>query len=521
MKSRINIILTLITLCCIPSARAQSTALTFNAALTGANVAGGGSATGFGSATIILNGDQATIDLNTFGLTNITSFALYKGAAGSNGTLVQELIDANFYVLNGRLHRIAILDPGVGAAIAANPENYYLVIATAGNANPVVRGQLSDANTTYVGGTISGSSPICSGNALPNASGSFVFAITPDPGGQTYTVCYDLVTRGLGSTITFLQIGGAKSGPGLFTVGGNATSTDGRFTGATTISSGNARLLQTLPETTRFTVTTPATGIECAAAGLIFFAHEVFIPVAGTVRGVGNANYMTDLNVVNNTSLGTNADILTQYFPAGGSTATASATSWSTVAPHATATYRDLSATLLPGINGIGALRIVSTGNLFANARIYNNLSATGGGTFGQFVPALPRSLAQKEGTLLGLTNIVSGSSGVTGAGNARTNIGLFNPNEAPATLILELRNANGSVAGQRQLTLMPWMQLQMPLSGTNGLFNTVTGDVGSSSVYYLSGSPLFVYASVIDNTTGDASYVTPSVSNLGGSGAE
>ncbi|MEA2163091.1 MAG: hypothetical protein QOK37_1218 [Thermoanaerobaculia bacterium] len=520
MKSRVIGMLAAIFV--VTSAIAQSTSLTFYAALTGANVVGGaGSPTGFGSATLTLNGDQATIDLNTYGLTNITSFSLYQGPAGSNGTLIQAFIDAYYYVLNGRLHRIAILDPVVAAAIAANPQNYYLAIATGASSNDVVRGQLSDANTTYVAGAISGSNPICSGNALPNASGSFVFAITPDPGGQTYTVRYDLVTRGLGTTITFLQIGGGKSGPGLFTVGGNATSTDGRFSGATQISSGNARLLQTLPDTTRFTVTTPATGIECAAAGPIFFAHEVFIPVAGTVRGVGNANYMTDLNVVNNTAAGTNADILTQYFPAGGSTATASATSWSTITPHATATYRDLSTTVLPGMNGIGALRIVSTGNLFANARIYNNLSATGGGTFGQFVPALPRSLAQKEGTLLGLTNIVSGSSSVSGAANARTNIGLFNPGEAPATLVLELRNANGLVAGQRQLTLMPWMQLQMPLSGNNGLFNTVAGDVGSSSVYFLSGSPVFVYASVIDNTTADASYVTPSVSNFGGSGAE
>jgi hypothetical protein len=270
---------------------------------------------------------------------------------------------------------------------------------------------------------------------------------------------------------------------------------------------------------TRFTVTTPATGIECEAAGAILFAQEVFIPVAGTVRGIGNTTFMTDVNILNNSPAGTTADVLTQYFPTGGSTAAAAATAWSTLTPHATGTYRDISTAAFNGITGIGALRIVSADSLFANARIYNNLSSTGGGTFGQSVPALPRSLAQTEGTLIGLTNIVSGSNTVAGAANARTNIGVFNPSETATTMLLELRDGSGVLLEQRQLTLMPWMQLQMPLSGGNGLFNAVTGDLGTSSVYFLSGAPVFVYASVIDNPSGDASYVTPSVSGSGAFG--
>jgi hypothetical protein len=510
MRSRLHLPFSLLPFVFATSMLGQT--LSYNAALTNSSSAG------FGRATLTINGDQATIDLTTIGLPNVTGLSLFQAAAGASGPLVQTFTDTNFYVVDRRLHRTLPIDPSVAAAIAANPQNYQLVL-TAANPDVVLRGQLSDANTTYLAGTISGTSPICAGG-IPNGAGSFVFAVTPDPGGQTFTVRYDVMTRGLGATLSSLGIGGAKSGPSLFTIGGNTTSSDGRFVGTNQISAVHARLLQTIPESTRFTVTTPATGIECAAAGAIRYAHEVFIPVAGTVKGIGNTNYMTDVNILNNTlSLGTLADVLMEYFPAGGSTAAPAATSWSTLTPRATGTYRDLSATAFPGITGIGALRIISADSVFANARIYNNLTATGGGTFGQFVPALPRGFALTEGTLLGLAN-ASGSGTVTGAANARTNIGFFNPSETATTVAFELRNASGTLLAQRQMTLMPWMQLQMPLSGSNGLFTTVSSDVGTSSVYFLSGAPVFVYASVIDNPTGDASYVAPSTSNLGGPGA-
>jgi hypothetical protein len=522
MQSRFKAALLFLPFLLATSLMGQSSSLVFRTALTGANVVGAiGSAAGFGSAMLTIDGDQATIDLTTLGLTNVTGVSLFQAAAGANGPLAQAFTDSNFFVINSRFHHTVTLDPGVATAIAANPQNYYLVVTTAANPGGAVRGQLSDANTVYLAGTISGTSPICAGGTgIPNGSGSFVFALTPDPGGATVTVRHDIVTRGLGGTLTALQIGAVKTGPGLFVIGANETSVDGRFTGTNQISAEHARLMQTLPVGARFTVTTPATGIECAAAGAMLFAHEVFIPVAGTVRGIGNTNFMTDVNILNNSSTGTTADVLTQYFPTGGSTAAAAATSWSTLTPRATGTFRDISTSAFNGITGIGALRVVSADSVFANARIYNNLSATGGGTFGQFVPALPRSLALTEGTLLGLTNIVSGSSTVTGAANARTNIGVFNPSETATTMLLELRDGNGLLLGQRQLTLMPWMQLQMPLSGGNGLFNTVTGDLGTSSVYFLSGAPVFVYASVIDNPSGDASYVTPSVSGSGGFGS-
>lgn len=506
----------------VPALIAQTSPLTFVAGLTGANVAGSsGSANAFASATLTISGSQGTLDVATIGLANITGVSLYQGAAGTNGPLIVTFTDVNHPFVNGRFHGTVTLDSGAVNAIPANPQNYYLLITTSGFPVGAVRGQLAGANTTFLAGTISGASSLCNGGTgTPGGVGTFVFAMTPDPGGATYTVRYDIVTSGLGNTLSALQIGDALAGPGLVTIGINVSGTGGRFTGTGQITAARAALLQTLPAGIRFTVTTPDSGAACAAAGAIQTGRELFIPVAGSVRGVGNTNYQTDLNIMNNSAQGSTAtaDVMLQFFPTGPGSAVAQSSAWATLSPRGMSIYRDVAANAFTGqINGIGAIRLVTAGNIFANARIYNNLTASGGGTFGQYVAGLPRSFALTEGTLLGLSNIVSGQS--IGAPTTRTNVGFFNPSDTAIAAAFELRDGNGTVIGTRTLTFAPWQQIQIPLGGGNGLFTDINTDVSVASVYFLSGGPLFVYASIIDNVTGDGSYATPSTSSSGGTG--
>jgi hypothetical protein len=506
----------------VPALMAQNPPLTFVAGLTGANVAGSaGSANGFANATLSISGSQGTLDVATIGLANITGVSLFQGNLGTNGPLIVTFTDVNHPFVNGRFHGTVILDSGAVNAIPANPQNYYLLITTSGLPSGAVRGQLAGANTIFLAGTISGANPVCNGgNGTPGAAGTFAFAMTPDPGGAIYTVRYDIVTIGLGNTLSALQVGDVLTGPALFTLGFNVSGTGGRFTGTGQVSAARAVVLQTLPAGTRLTVTTPETGANCAAAGAIQAGHEIFIPVAGSVHGVGNTNYQTDLNILSNTVQGstTTADVMMQFFPTGPGSAVAQSVAWATLSPRGMSIYRDVAANGFAGqINGIGAIRLVTAGNIFANARIYNNLIASGGGTFGQYVAGLPRSLALSEGTLLGLSNIVSGQS--IGAPTTRTNVGFFNPSDNATTAAFELRDGNGTVISTRTITFAPWQQIQIPLAGGNGLFTDINTDVNIASVYFLSGGPLFVYASIIDNVTGDGSYATPSTSSSGGTG--
>jgi hypothetical protein len=79
-------------------------------------------------------------------------------------------------------------------------------------------------------------------------------------------------------------------------------------------------------------------------------------------------------------------------------------------------------------------------------------------------------------------------------------------------TVALELRDGNGSVVATTMVTLQPYQLMQVPMTGATGLFGTVFIDISNDSASFVSGSPIFAYASIIDNTSGDASFVTPSV---------
>jgi len=69
----------------------------------------------------------------------------------------------------------------------------------------------------------------------------------------------------------------------------------------------------------------------------------------------------------------------------------------------------------------------------------------------------------------------------------------------------------NGTVLATQTITLGAWTQTQLPLTNTGGLFPSVTHDLSTGSLFFLSGNPIFAYASEIDNVSGDASFITPS----------
>jgi hypothetical protein len=517
---RTHLIVSLMIALFVPVLAAQQTPLVFHAALTGSNVVGGGaSANGFATATLTISGALGTLDVTTLGLTNITGVTLFVGAPGTDGAAIKTFSDVNNGFVNGHFNGTATLDPGVINQLLANPQNFYLVITASGFPAGAVRGTITSANTVFLAGRISGTSGLCNGgNGSSSGAGTFILALSADTGGVTYTLRYDLITNGLGNTLT-VEIGDNLGGNGPITVGTNLTGTSGRFAGTTQMTASRAQALQSLPAGIRVIARTPDSGVACAAAGAPQPAHEIFIPVAGSVHGAGNTNFMTDLNLYNNSAQGAavNADVMVQFFPAGTGSAAAQFVAWATLLPRGMAAYRDVATSAFGAqINGIGALRLVTANNIFANARIYNNQVTAGAGTFGQYAAGLPRTSALTDGTLVGLSNIVSVPP--VGTPTSRTNVGFFNPSDSSSTAAFELLDGNGTVLGTRTLTLNPWQQLQLPLIG--GLITGINGDVVTSSLHFLSGNPIYVYASIVDNVSGDGSYVTPGISSSGGTTA-
>lgn len=492
----------------------QNSATNYTSSLTGSGIPGsGGSGSGFGFANLSLNGNQSTLTSSTLGLNGITGISLYSGSAGSNGQFVQSFTDATNSYQNGSFSRTMTIDATLASQIAANPQNYYFLINSSDFPNGAVRGQLTGNNTQNFSGTLSGSG-LAGGSS--NGSGFYTTSLTPNAGGQTYTLNYDVSTSGIGNSFSSLSLGPLTGGgSALATFGNNSTATNGRLTGSTTLTSAQAQQFMSNPSSFGLRVNTSAFP-NGAVGGANGSANETFIAVAGSVNGVNNSHYATDLSMFNNGQGSNGATTASmEWYPSGSTSGSATNTSSTTLPPQGTRNWTDVSSTgFSTPVTGIGAMRIVSSGSIFANARIYNDRSSSGGGSFGQNLTGRTRSEALQAGVLVGLSNASSstgsGKAGSEATSSSHTNIGFFNPSSTTATVMLQLRDSNGNVTSSRMMSVGGWQQMQMSMTGANGVFNGTIGSTGGNSVNFLSSSQIFVYASVVDDVTGDGSYVEP-----------
>lgn len=234
---------------------------------------------------------------------------------------------------------------------------------------------------------------------------------------------------------------------------------------------------------------------QLAGAG----ASETVFPIAGRVEGANGTFYRTDLAVVNRSE--SDAVVVFQYFPAGvdGNTHP-SVTVTRTIAAGTQEMFGDVTQSLFGVSAGTGAIRLTSDSPIIATARIYNDQRAVDGGTFGQFVPAHSSSQSMTTGTLPMLAN----QDATTGIGY-RTNIGWFNASSNPVALVLEARGANGVVLATSTLGIAGLSQLQMSLKQ---IFPALEPRDALYLTFNTTGGPLYVYASVVDNKTGDAIFI-------------
>ncbi len=142
-------------------------------------------------------------------------------------------------------------------------------------------------------------------------------------------------------------------------------------------------------------------------------------------------------------------------------------------------------------VSGSGALRIAADRPVLATARVYNQAPA---GTFGQLLVAEPSS-AGLRAEEVGWLPMLAGPDGF------RTNVGLFNPGDTAQKVRVELFADDGSPAGRVERTLAPGRRVQVgEVVGVPHAWGRVTLEDGAG--------PVLVYASVVDNATGDPTTV-------------
>jgi hypothetical protein len=215
-----------------------------------------------------------------------------------------------------------------------------------------------------------------------------------------------------------------------------------------------------------------------------------WLPVIGKTTGQAGTNFVTDLRIINNG--GAIANVTLDFFSqnSGGNSAP-STTKSLTVVPGEQKVLNDVMQGTLNLASGLGALKITSDQNVLVTTRVINDLRSEGKGTAGLAYGATAGG--DTSGTMPFLQNNA----------DYRTNIGYFNPSSSTVTATFVARRPDGSVLGTNTVSIPGFAMFQQPAFAL--LSNVSDATQNDFFVTWTSSGPLFAYASVTDNKTGDA----------------
>jgi len=231
--------------------------------------------------------------------------------------------------------------------------------------------------------------------------------------------------------------------------------------------------------------------------------------LAGVAAATGahDTVWRSDVNVLNLASTDITVTAIYNYVD---STGEAKSTSRAVIVKKGTQQiYSNAAAGGLFNVNGnsLGTVTISSSAGqgFIASARTYNS---SGGGTFGQWIPGVDSdselgnaSVAEQDLVALRVD------------GAFRTNIGIVNSAaDSETTFQLELLSPDGSSAAPPSLVTVPagrWIQKDLASITGVPAGSTLAAPLAIRATIPGSGGG-FVYASVIDNVTGDPVFVSP-----------
>ncbi len=227
-------------------------------------------------------------------------------------------------------------------------------------------------------------------------------------------------------------------------------------------------------------------------------AKNMYIPIAGVVRGGNNTFFRTDVRIFNPSATDT-ISVSIHYLPQGieGTNISGKLVS---VPPRQMVVLNDIVGTFFGEVApALGALRLDSDTDasyeFIADSRIYTDSpNANVGGTYGQYVPALELSDAKLKTAVLHLSN----------APEFRTNAGVMNPGTQPATVTASLHGADGT-------KLLDGVPVVIPPKSMRQLsiFELFGGAVFPDAyIAFESTQPVYTWGSVVDNRSGDQFYV-------------
>lgn len=225
--------------------------------------------------------------------------------------------------------------------------------------------------------------------------------------------------------------------------------------------------------------------LACSAA----VAEEYFVPMVGQKQGQDGAWWNTEVWICNAATLTGGYAVI--FLPGGQPNLDGlKAEPPLEDLPAGATLYRN---DLIPE-GSVGVLRILTTPGVIVFTRVFN---AAGRGSFGQGIPALPKTAAIKPGDIAQLV-------GLRRTPQFRTNIALFNPSTEHGILQMRVFLQQGELAGEESYRLAPGGYIQ--LDDALHAFGVARGEHLRAEI---SGTvPFFAFASVIDARSGAPTFV-------------
>lgn len=213
--------------------------------------------------------------------------------------------------------------------------------------------------------------------------------------------------------------------------------------------------------------------------------------------GVGGSLWRTDLSIHN--PLPAPQELELWLYPRGSDNSGVACVAGGSVAGGASVAFEDVVMSLF-GVEGAGGIGVGTRSGEWAalqvGSRTYN---LTASGTYGQSIPGLPASAAVAAGETVTLLALHENAA-------YRTNLGFLEVSGLGAEVGVRLYAADGTLLREDLHPLRPHEALQV--NQAYGLGADVTG--GFAQVTVTSGGSVLTYASVVDNLTGDPTYVAP-----------
>jgi hypothetical protein len=249
--------------------------------------------------------------------------------------------------------------------------------------------------------------------------------------------------------------------------------------------------------------------LATASARANHYADTYVIPAVGHVEGANGATWMSDLSIRNFSA----SPLIVQLIviESGFETAdnvyplmsAADDDGTITVVPGGTVQLRDIMRNHRGSTNNLGALIVGANAPFAVTSRAYSNSML-----LGQTVPATRDFLDNSFGTADNTATAYI--PGIVNNAAARTNVGFVAGSagsSAPMTVEVSVRNGAGGVVGTRSITIPAgrYAHMQFPVAS----FAPGQFDIGSADFRITEGEGVVVpYASVIDNTTREATYL-------------